>query len=73
MTRKKRMTCGQPRIRWWNLNKENMPKLLARVSFQSAWEKNEDTNMWSKAADTIRDAEWEVLGVSNGGSRDRRC
>jgi len=62
---RRKMTMGLYKIRWCNLNGENVIKLAEKIKIESKWELEGDANkMWEEIADCIRRSAKEVLGVS---------
>jgi len=64
-------SVGKPRVRWWNLTKENATKLAESIIEEGAWRQVEDADtMWEAMAECIRRLAKEILGTSRrGGSR----
>jgi len=40
----KRSCFGDPRVKWWNLTKENTRKLAKRITKEGNWKQAEDAN-----------------------------
>ena len=59
---------GIDRIRWWNLTRENVIKILEKIKSETNWKLVGDADvMWEGMAQCIRRSAKEVLGVSRGG------
>ncbi|XP_070028890.1 uncharacterized protein LOC142161962 [Nicotiana tabacum] len=66
-SRRKRVGCRQPKIKWGNLTKDKGQELWEKLLAMMAWISMGDaSNMWSMTADCIRVASREVLGVTKG-------
>jgi len=51
----KKRSVREPRVKWWNLTKENALKLAKRITKQRDWRQVEDANtMWEAMAKCIR-------------------
>ena len=51
MSKIKRRSAGEPRVKWWNLIRENARKLVERISEEGVWKKAEDADtMWGAMA-----------------------
>ena len=54
-SKRMRRTVGKPRIKWWNLTRENALELTRRISEEDVWKKAEDADaMWEVMANCIR-------------------
>jgi len=59
---------GIDRIRWWNLTRENVIKILEKIKSETNWKLVGDADvMWEGMAQCIQRSAKEVLGVSRGG------
>jgi len=45
----KRRSAGEPRVKWWNLTRENAIKLTERISEEGVWKKAEDADIMQGA------------------------
>jgi len=51
----KKRSVGKPRVKWWNLTKENAMKLAERIAKEGAWGQVEAADtMWEVMAECIR-------------------
>ena len=65
---RKRRYAGEPRIKWWNLTRENALELTRRISEEGVWKKAEDADtMWEAMANRIQRLAKEILGTSRRG------
>jgi len=47
----KKRSIKDPRVRWWNLTRENAPKLSEKVKAKGSWKQVEDAyTMWEVMA-----------------------
>jgi len=67
----KKMSVGEPRVKWWNFTKENARKLAERINEEGALRGAEDADpMWEAMTVCIHRSAKEILGTSRrGGSR----
>ncbi|XP_070004261.1 uncharacterized protein [Nicotiana sylvestris] len=66
-SRRKRVGCRQPKIKWGNLTKDKAQELGEKLLAMRVWTSMGDaSSMWSMTADCIRVAAGEVLGVTKG-------
>jgi len=57
------------KVKWWNLNGENVNRLVEKIKIEGKWGLGADANtMWEEIVDCIRRSAKEVLGVSRMGS-----
>ena len=67
----KKRNVSVPRVRWWNLTRENATKLSNRIKSEASWKVTEDSDAIREGmAQCIRRSAKEVLGISRrGGGR----
>jgi len=63
----KTRSVGDPRVKWWNLMKENAMKSRERITEEGAWRQVEDADtIWDTMAECIRRSIKKILGTSKG-------
>jgi len=66
----KKRRVGEPKVRWWNLTRENAVELAEKILADGNWKRLEDIDqMWEVLAGCIRESAKEVLGISRGSGR----
>jgi len=66
---RRKRTVGIYKVKWWNLNEENVTKLCDKIKTEGKWTLEGDTNrIWGEMVECIRRSAREVLGVSRDGS-----
>jgi len=69
----KKRNGGVVRVKWWNLTKENVVKLVGKIKSEASWKLTGDADeIWDGKAQCIRRSAREVVGVSKGGGGRRR-
>ena len=64
----KKRRVGEPKVRWWNLTRENAIWISEKIIANGNWRRLEDVDkMWEALAGCIRESAREVLGISRGG------
>jgi len=66
---RKKRSVGDPRVKWWNLTKENVRNLSERITEAGAWRQAEDADvMWDTMLECIQRSGKKILGTySRGG------
>jgi len=66
---RKKRTVGAYKVKWWNLNDENVTKLSEKITTEGKWRLEGDLNrIWEEMAECIRRSAREVLRVYREGS-----
>jgi len=67
----KKRNVSVPRVRWWNLTRENATRLSDRIKSEASWKVTEDSDAIREGmAQCIRRSAKEFLGISRrGGGR----
>jgi len=64
----KKRLIGEPKVRWWNLIRENAVRLIEKIIVDGNLRRLEDVDqMWEALVGCIRESAKEVLGISRGG------
>jgi len=64
-TLRRRRTVGVYKVKWWNLNGENVTKLSEKIKTGGKWRLKWDSNrIWEEIVECIRRSVREVLGVA---------
>ncbi|XP_070034645.1 uncharacterized protein [Nicotiana tomentosiformis] len=72
-SRKKKVVCRQPKIKWGNLTKDKAQELGKKLLALRAWRsKGDATSMWIMTANCIWEAAREILGVTKGFSEGHK-
>jgi len=67
-TLRRKRTIGIYKVKWWNLNGENVTKLSEKIKTEGKWRLEGDSNrIWKEMAECIRRSTKEVLGVAREG------
>ena len=66
---RRKRAVGVYKIKWWNLNSENVTKLSDKIKTEGRWILEGDSNkIWEEMTECIRRSAMEVLGVTRKGS-----
>jgi len=69
----KKRGAGEPRVKWWNLTRENAMKLAGRISNEGVWQKVDDADtMWEVMTKYIRRSLKKILGTSRRGGNEMK-